>query len=50
MGFNGNRIKGYVFKSFLYKMIDDSGLMIAGIISHIFNQILNYFIIDFHRN
>ena len=31
MGFNGNRIKGYVFKSFLYKMIDDSGLMIAGI-------------------
>ena len=31
MGLNGKRIKGYVFKSFLYKMTDDSGLMIAGI-------------------
>jgi ribosomal protein S18 acetylase RimI-like enzyme len=31
MGFNGKRIKSYVFKSFLYKMTDDSGLMIAGI-------------------
>jgi hypothetical protein len=31
MGFNGNRIKGYVFKNFLYKMTDDSDLMIAGI-------------------
>ena len=50
MGCNGNKIKGYVFKSFLYKMIEDSGLMIAGIISHIFNQTLNYFIIGFHRN
>jgi ribosomal protein S18 acetylase RimI-like enzyme len=30
-GLNGKRIKGYVFKSFLYKITDDSGLMIAGI-------------------
>ncbi len=31
MGFNGNKIKGYSFKEFLYKMTDESGLMIAGI-------------------
>lgn len=31
MGFNGNEIKGYSFKEFLYKMTDESGLMIAGI-------------------
>lgn len=31
MGFNGNKIKGYAFKGFLYKMTDESGSMIAGI-------------------
>jgi len=31
MGFNGNIIKGYAFNNFLYKMTDESGLIIAGI-------------------
>ncbi len=31
MGFNYDKIKGYAFKKFLYKMTDESDLMIAGI-------------------
>ena len=31
MGFNGDKIKGYAFKNFLYKMTDESGSIIAGV-------------------
>ena len=31
LGFNSNKIKGYAFKNFLYKMTNKPGLMIAGI-------------------
>ena len=31
MGFNGDKIKGYAFNNFLYKVTDDTGLFVAGI-------------------
>ncbi len=31
MGFDGNKIKGYGFTNFIYKMTNKSGLMITGI-------------------
>ena len=31
MGFNGDKIKGYAFNNFLYKVTDDTGLLVAGI-------------------
>lgn len=31
MGFNADKVNGYAFNHFIYKMTDDSGLMVAGI-------------------
>lgn len=52
MGFNGDKIKGYAFNNFLYKVTDDSGSIIAGI-DCIFGggwlEVISLWVSDNHR-